>query len=222
VPWTSDEETRFRRWLVDRLVESKWPGVRGEDRAVLARRLGVNPAVLDEAELELRRRAKGEGTIPAKLGSPEFYRQPNVNVRFCECAFPTEVYKDWQAYCRSQGVTESVALRSLVHTLLSGPRQPSWLGRAWCYKDKMLKLVGYGEFTKAGKKWPYTAKTEISKGAESALIRRAQMTGATPAALVRGQVIDLLEGRVERLLIATGPRAMWDDARKYWTLERRP
>ena len=67
-------------------------------------------------------------------------------------------------------------------------------------------------------RWPFSAQTEITQGAGRALVLRADVTGCTVRALMRGMVLELLEGRLKRVLMASAVQAMWDDETRYWKL----
>jgi len=51
---------------------------------------------------------------------------------------------------------------------------------------------------------------------------RAQRLGCTYTGLVRGAIIDLLEGRTKRLIVVAGAAAMWEDESRYWTGNEAP
>ena len=223
----SDDTTRLRRWLIDKLKQSRWAQRRGENIEQLAVRLGVQPDVLSEAQAELDVERRGAGREPVALGEHQRVgsvhakggrrRRSDGATKFIELPFPELVYKDWKKLCGLRGVRPAAMLRSLIHTLLSGPRNPSWTGRWWFYHGRRVPLDFHGHYKRTGKKWPHLAHTEITHGAAAALTRRADALGATMTALTRGMVIDLLEGRVPRVTIITAPSSMFDDERRYWT-----
>ena len=56
----------------------------------------------------------------------------------------------------------------------------------------------------------------VTHGACRALVLRAANSRVRPSALVRGAIIDLLEGRGGPLRICTHVGQMWDDPQRYW------
>ena len=207
-----DGATTFRRWLVEKLKQSRWARSREDTVETMAVRIGVQPDLLEQAQRELDEEQRRQGRRKVHIGQPY---QPRVSRRKVEVQLPRRVHEDWVAYCGHRGLRPAVVLRSLVHRLLSGPQQPSWLGRDCFYRGKTYSLEGY----KRGQKWPYLAKTDVTQGANRALTRRAMVTGTTVAGLLRGVVLDLLEGRTRHLTVITSTNSMFDDENRYWTLE---
>jgi hypothetical protein len=190
--------------------------VAGETHEQTAKRLLVAPEALRLAQAELDEDRRREGRVPVELGAPSRNRAAGKSV---EVAFPVEIFEDWQGYCAHRDLAPATVLRSVVFTLLAGPADPGWLGRGWRYRGKRVVMRGYIEYQRRGQKWPYVAKAQITKGAHQALVKRASVLGSSPTGLVRGAVIELLEGRTERLLIVTSPAAMFEDVKRYWTGE---
>lgn len=209
---TADDYTLFRQWLVLKVKQSRWRAVAGEELETVARRLGVQPEVILEAQAALDADQAALGRSERVVGSPATYGVP----RRVDVNFPKPVWQDWEAYCKLRQLQHGVLLRSLIHTLLSGPDQPRWLGRGWVYRGHRLRMLSSD--AKGKKNWPYTAKTWITHGASRALVVRANVCGCTVTALMRGIVLELLEGRLERVLMASAVQAMWDDETRYWTL----
>lgn len=204
-------ESRFLRWLIDKVKRSRWVTYNADTVESVAQRIGVQPYVILQAQQELAEERKADGKVPMVLGTG---RTKRLKRRQIDVDMPKEVYDDWLLYCRTRGLPGSVVIRSVVHTLLSGPDNPSWIGRRCRYRGRMLSLVGYTQFVQRG--WPYNIKTDVSEGAARALAVRARNLGCTLAALVRGAVIDVLEGRTKRLNIVSSSDAMWDDETRYW------
>jgi hypothetical protein len=202
-------ESVFRRWLVDKVKRSRWVTYASDDVETVAQRIGVQPDVLRQAQSELEAERQADGRPALVLGSSRLRprKQPQLGVDM-----PKEVFEDWQLYCKTRDLPGGVIVRSLIHTLLSGPENPTWIGRRWRYRGRTLKLTGY----KYAVGWPYKVKTKLSFGASRALALRAQSIGCNVAALIRGAVIDLLEGRTKRLNIITSADAMWEDENRYW------
>jgi len=204
-------ESRFRRWLIDKVKRSRWVTYNADTVEVVALRIGVQPYVITQAQRELADERTAAGKLPMVLGTGRTQRRKRRQI---DVDMPKTVHEDWLAYCKTRDLPGSVVIRSLVQTLLSGPDNPSWIGRSWRYRGRMLTLTGSKQFLTRG--WPYNVKTDVSEGAARALAVRATNLGCTPTALVRGAVIDLLEGRTKRLNIVNSPDAMWDDETRYW------
>jgi hypothetical protein len=207
------DESRFRQWLKEKIKRSRWVTRTTDNVETVARRLGVQASVLVEAQRELTEERQAQGRQPAALGNRS---KRSAKRQIIEVEMPEAVFGDWQEYCRQRDMVPSVLLRSLVHTLLSGPENPMWVGRTWVYRGKRLVLDGYKEQMKL-KGWPWSVKSQITHGAMRALTIRADLLGCTPTALMRGSVIDLLEGRTKRLNVTPGVSSMWDDENRYWT-----
>lgn len=203
---------RFRRWLIDKLKASRWARTSDEALSAMAKRIGVQPDLLAQAQRELDEDAKRRGRRRTQIGAPNRLRGKRRKV---EVQLPERIYEDWVAYGKHRGMAPSLVLRGLIHDLLSGPRQPTKLERTCFYRGKKYQLTGY----KYGVKWPFMAKTDVTEGAARALTLRAAATGTTVAGLLRGLVLDLLEGRVKRVTVISGANAMFDDETRYWTLE---
>lgn len=204
-------ESRFRRWLVDKVKRSRWVTYNADTAESVARRIGVQPDVITQAQRELSDERQAAGKAPVLLGTG---RPPRRRRRQIDVDMPKDVHSDWLLYCKTRDLPGSVVIRSLIQTLLSGPENPRWLGRQWRYRGRTLHLAGYKDYVQRG--WPYNVKTDVSEGAARALTIRARALGCTPTALVRGAVIDLLEGHTKRLNIVTSSVAMWDDETRYW------
>lgn len=204
---------RFRRWLIEKVKRSRWVTYPSDSLEAVARRIGVQPDVLVEAQAELTEERRHDGKLPLKLGTGRVRQARRKQI---DLDVPKPVFDDWLAYCQTRDLPPSVVLRSLIHTLLSGPENPSWTGRAWWYRGKTHRLSNYAEVAKRGW-WPYNAKTDVTPGAARALALRAQALGCTYTGLVRGAIIDLLEGRTQRLNVVTSASSMWEDETRYWT-----
>ena len=204
-------ESRFRRWLIDKVKRSRWVTYTTDTVESVARRVGVQTEVILQAQRELAEERRAEGKAPVVLGTGRVRKGKRRQI---DVDMPKDVHHDWLLYCKTRDMPGSVVIRSLIHTLLSGPENPSWIGRTWRYRGRTLRLTGYKDYIKRG--WPYNVKTDVSEGAVRALMLRARDIGCTPTAVVRGAVIDLLEGRTKRLNIVTSADAMWDDETRYW------
>lgn len=206
----------FRRWAKDRLKESVWVTYSGESLEKVSARLGLRPELLREAQKELSEERRAAGREPAKLGSRPTARVHAILPRV-DLVMPPAVDRDWRTYCRARRMSRAVVLRSLVHKLLSSPRQPSYIGPHWLYRGKIEKVV-YARGGKKGKgRYLHATASPVTHGAHRALHLRARNNNVDPTTLVRGMVLDLLEGRIRELPICGQVREMWDDPKRYWT-----
>jgi hypothetical protein len=109
-----------------------------------------------------------------------------------------------------------VLLRSLVHRLLTLPEPPSHLrDKRWVYRGQQLRLCTERGGTGRGR-FVTSITAEVTPGAKQALVRRSRALGVRPTSLVRGAIIDLLEGRTKQLVIVGTVGDMWDDPDRYW------
>lgn len=203
-----EREVRFRRWLIEQLQHTRWVTEPGDTVGSVADRLGVTPQLLAEAQRQYTERAREAGRTPLVLGG----RRPVTSRVKITLAFPKSIWEDWLAVVAAQNATPAVLLRSLIQQLLCGPENPRDLGRGWRYRGRRAKLVG-----KHGAHYPFVVHTDISDGAYRALCMRAGEIGVTPTALMRGQVLELMEGRIRRILLVPSWQSMWDDPARYWT-----
>lgn len=193
----------FRRWLIDQIKLTQWPRRRDQSPAELAQSLGVQLEVLQIAMTELRAEEVARGRLPVTM----VRQQDEVVLAALDVTMPEAVWKDWSAYCERRQIAPAVVLRSLVHGFLSQHENPSWVAAYWRYRGQILHI-------RKTKTWPWKAFTRVPRGVEIAITRRAKAIGTTRAALLRGMIIDLLEGRTTRIpLIAA--RAMWNDPSRY-------
>lgn len=209
-----DGAAKFRRWLVDRLKQTRWARIKGERIEATAERLLVHPDALRLAQRALDEERQRDGRVPVAVGSRHRGR---LRERIIEIAMPAEVHADWQAYCKQRQLSEYTILRSLAHALLLNPRNPTYLGRGWPYRKHWYRLDGHRQYRRRGEKWPWTAKTTTTMGASQALLRRASQAGVSVSALLRGAVLDLLERRTLQFQIVTAADQMWDDPDRYVT-----
>lgn len=203
----------FRRWLIEKLKRSRWVAIPGDSVERVSRRLGVHPEALAEAQAEFAEERRKEGKAPAALGTGRAVQGRRKQI---DLDLPEVIQADWQRYCQLRDLSSSVLLRSVIHTLLSGPENPTWTGKGWWYRGRMHRLSNYKKVAAKGW-WPHNAKTDLTPGAVRALTIRADTLGCSYTALVRGAMIDLLEGRTRRLNIVTSVATMWEDENRYWT-----
>jgi len=201
-------ESRFRRWLIDRLKETSFAVYKGELVVDVARRLGVSVDVLKMAQAEKTTELQQMGRTPTNLGGRGHERGYALMLR---C--PPEARKEIHELARRMGARSSELIRGVTQTLLSGPDNPQWLGRHWIWHGKHILLRPV-----EGKGWPWFVDVYISRGAAAALQRRAERLGTNKTALIRSATVDFLEGRMTGIqLLPTAE--MWNDPNRYWTGE---
>jgi hypothetical protein len=220
-------EPHFRRWLITQLKHSRWVRFADDTVEQLAERLLVHPEALRIAQRELDEERARKGRELVEVGTRnrlpvgekhlKGFRATGA-VKF-SMQMPKVAFDDWKEYCTLRGLESAVILRSAVHSVLTSPTNPRWLGHGWFYKGRREVMFGYNEYSKRHKGWPYGAVTDLPMGVRQALERRAVASRCTATALVRGQIIELLEGRLTRLIIISTTQQLYEDPDRYITLE---
>jgi hypothetical protein len=204
---SSSDDTRFRRWLIDRLKETSYSIRSGETLETLAKRLGVRTEILRTAQAEKAQELLAMGRSPAlALSSRARGRDVQLTVH---C--PKNVYDAIRARAEDMGMTPAEIIRAITNTLLSGPDNPYILHRSWLYQG-VRQTVG----PQNGKKWRLYFDVAMSVGAHVALKERAKRLETTKTALVRGAITDYLEGRMSGVNF-TPVTMMWQNPKRYWT-----
>ena len=182
----------FREYLVNLVAGTKWARRQG-DLEQISKHLGVRPELLQEARERSKRRIVDT------------------------CAFvlymPEEVFKLWERTVALQGLKGGLLLRGLIQVLLVNAKVPTWTQNWWMLGGKRHNMGN----NKKGQNWPWKVKTLISRGADRALVQIADHHKTTKTSLVRGQVIDYLEGRARRVILMPS-EAMANDPKKYTNL----
>lgn len=133
------------------------------------------------------------------------------------CAFvlqmPEQVWKDWKRVCAHQDLEGGLALRGLVQSLLLNAKRPTWIGKGWMYRGRRVRMAGVSH----GENWPWKQKTMLSRGADRALSAIAEELKTTKTALVRGQLLDYLEGKAPRIILMSA-EDMSNDPHRYTRL----
>jgi hypothetical protein len=171
--------------------------------AARAARLGVNLDVLEEATRESADEFRRQGKLRRQLGSKAFYPEDYANL---EVTMPPKIHEEWSTFCRVTGLKSSVLLRSLVHDFLPSGSGPRTIGRSWLYGGERFKIKPSGRLH---------AKTQITRGAEIALEHRAKLLNVTTTGIVRGIIVDLLEGRGPTRLRVVRFSELWGEAAWY-------
>jgi len=193
----------FRRWLIEQLKTRRWRTIAGETVEVRAARLGVDLDVLEEATRESADEFRRQGKLRRQLGSRAFYPEDYADL---EVTMPPKIHEDWSTFCSVTRLKSSVLLRSLVHDFLLTRSRPRNIGRSWQYGGERLKIKPKGRFH---------AKTQITRGAESALEHYAKLWDVTTTGIVRGIIVDLLEGRGPTRLRVVRFSELWGEVARY-------
>lgn len=127
-------------------------------------------------------------------------------------SLPEVIFEEYKVRCATNQLEHSVLLRGLIQQLLLSGRKPAWLGRGWFLGGKRFLMRG-----KHGERWPWNIRAEVSRGAERALEEIAKKYRTTKTGLVRGQVIDYLDGKVTKLVLIDATQ-MSNTARAYTKL----
>lgn len=182
----------FREWLVNLVAGTRWARVEG-DVEKISKHLGVRPEVLEEARRRGERRA------------------------IDTCAFvlfmPEEIFKLWKRTLELQGLEGGLLLRGLIQVLLTSAKKPTWTNNWWMVGGKRYNMGN----NRKGQNWPWKVKALISRGADRALVQIADHHRTTKTSLIRGQVIDYLEGRSPKVILMPSD-AMANDPKKYTNL----
>lgn len=194
----------FRRWLVEKLKQTRWVKKPEETYEELARRLWVAPEALIEAQKALDRDRRRVGRELIEIGTRRQLARQHGELY--DVAMPERVYVDWDAYCKQRRTQPSCILRSLVVHSLARKTRPAWVAQQWRYRGQVLKV-------------PYNtkcvARTRIPLGVRQALLRKSEAWGMSMAALVRTEVVELLEGKLTRLPLIMTVRELSDDPDSY-------
>lgn len=198
----------FRAWLVERVSEAKLK--LPKDQKTLeaqARYLGVQSDVLEEAALARRSRIEAAGH-QASGRDVHGIRTHGIYTRSVALYMPDEIRALLKGLCETRRISLHDLARAATHTMLLSGTMPSYTGRGWFYKGKR-----YGAGTGQAK-MRLQEKFRISVGAYIALNRRAELNGASATGLIRGALIDVLEGRTRRL-VYVDTSSMYNDPERY-------
>lgn len=207
-------QSKFRSWLVDRVSEVKIDTRVEGSLEARARYLGVQPDVLEEADALRRARIDAVGRIPNRRGvhtaNYDSYTRPIL------LYLPQEIVEATDAVCAGRNIDFHTLARAAVHTLLSGPNNPQWVGKGWMFHGVRYGASNQRSRVTKDRRYAVQRQFLISVGADIALTRRAERLGVTKTGLVRGAISDVLDGRT-RQLIYVDTSSMWRDPNRYWT-----
>jgi len=189
--------------------------VEGKGLAKLAKELGVQPDVLEEAQLvaiEARIRSGCQPPRGDKVAGSLHY-QYDLN-------FPEAVYGAWKSECESRGLRGSAVLRSLIYTYLMGSWEPPQqrLLSTWVWRGSGYRVPKTADKKARGRRWPWRDRALIPLGAKEALWARAQRRGTLPAIIIRALVLMFIdrEWATPGTLEVVDCRAMPDDPARYY------
>lgn len=198
----------FRKWLAERLLETKWATAPiGDDQIdAVAERLGVSPDLLLEVRTEARIRAVQAGRQqPVSRDVQARHRRLYQFHIF----IPHPLRALWVEECDRRGVESATVLRSLIHEYLLGEWEPEHVLRGWHYAGRHYPLSKARRAVDA-----YLERATITQGARRALHRRAALTGTSAMAICRGLILEVLAGR-HRSIRYVEQKAMFDDENRY-------
>jgi hypothetical protein len=123
---------------------------------------------------------------------------------------PPEIISMWKAECELRGVHPPTFMRSLIHEYLLGTREPRAVHH-WSWRGKIYPAY------RAGTHEP----TVITQGARRALFHRSSSLGTSASAVVRGLVLEAMEGEHRDIPLVTAGM-MYDDETRYNTVPLDP
>jgi len=193
---------------VDRLKETRFAITVDDTVESLAENLGVSAELIATARAEKEAELLGKGLPAAGIARIGKKRPPQISIWF-----PKDAYGHFVDEAKLMGRDAGSLLRAIVYTLLTGPDNPRWMGRGWIYDGRREHLKRYQE-----RRWPWVVHLSVTVGAHVALADRAERLHTTKTALIRGAVIDYLEGRMPSVKFVELSE-MWEDPKRYWTGE---
>lgn len=200
------DQLSFRGWLVKQLQIARWSAPAGLPLPAVAQKLGVTLDVLEEALAAREAALKASGRPLMHRGKRTRFRSDYAELKV---TMPTVVYRAWQEILGTFKISSSALLRSLVHAFLLHPHRPERAQQAWHYQGQVYHLIGRSAITRRE-----SACTRVTRGAQIALDHHADAWSIPASAIMRGLVVDVLEGRKKRLKIVGYPE-LWGDPDRY-------
>ncbi len=209
---TSEGAAKFRGRVLRLLVATVWPRLdltRAGELERLARMLGVQPDLLEEASALHDREKRAEGLRTTKGVKRTEKGWPQL-----ELDFPERVYDDWLTWCEMQAATPNALARGIIHQYLLGEWEPESTGSTWFYKGKSFVLSKRQWEEKHRRAWPFRERILVTEGVRSALHFRAARKNVSTMGLLRGLVLEALEGRLAGVR-PMDARSMFEDPLRY-------
>lgn len=197
------DQLSFRKWLVHKLAVTRWGASKDVILPELAVKLGVQLDVLREAVKIREARALEIGHGRTK-GRAADYADLKIFA-------PPEVFRYWEQYCQTLQIAKSAFLRSLVHQfLIAGAPRPTTTTSAWIFRGNVYRQRLADR---------QTIRAIVTRGVQIALDHYADEWHVKPSAILRGLVLDALEGKTKRLKIVAFSE-LWGDPDRYLHPER--
>lgn len=212
-PNMEEKAQLFRYWLIERVARTLWakPSRTHGFREKWAEKLGLDPKLMQDANRFLAEDARRRGRMPSMGQKVNEANHPQIT------ADPPEVVaRVWEHVCDREQIRSSALMRSLVHTYLLGSWEPQWINRSWRWRGRIYRVPAEKYHQEHHAAWPHRKRTFISPGALQALKRRAEYKSTSQRAILRGLMLEFLEGRVKRLQIVS-TQQMWNDPDRYWS-----
>jgi hypothetical protein len=189
-------------------VLARYGVYKDESDESIAKRLGVQVDVLQEARV-LQRKYGARGTEAGnRIGAPRLGEEPARFPLFAEP--PQIIYDEWIAQCRARGQSSTLMLRSVVHHVLRLRVQPYWLTSnrksAWLYRG-----VCYGQRRKTRSR----LSTHVTEPCYRAITARAVATRVSASAIVRWGITAFIEGKFRNFEIVTSIDSLYNDHERY-------
>jgi hypothetical protein len=194
------------------LMATVWPRgdfTRPGELERLSKALGVRANVLKEASdrIDDEKRAQGlrtrKGVKVNEMGWPQL-----------ELDFPERVYDDWLTWCELRAGRSTALIRGILHEYLLNTWEPEGTNSTWCYKGKLYVLNKRPWEEKHHRAWPYRERIFVAVGAKHALHFRANRTNVSSTAILRGLVLEALEGKMDNIR-PMDARSMFEDPLRY-------
>jgi hypothetical protein len=204
---------KFRERLIELVIATAYARDPMTDDKIdeVAKLIGVDPEVLIEARVRYRLQRRRDGyQIP--LGQKK--RGSRHHQLFCE--MPREVFEAWRREAERRAVLPSALLRSIVQAYLLGSYEPPELLRHWYWRGRVVAIEPYAEKKQRVGGYPYREVALITQGSWRALRLRAERRGHGAAAIVRALVLEIVDGKHERLRLIDA-QSMYDDETRYRT-----
>lgn len=192
----------FREWLIDRIATTSYVHrvLTDEQVTKLADEMGVAEDVLLEARVRYKLLRAQAGRQPPLGDKKSGTRHKQITIEM-----PPEVYEAWKEEVAARGFLDDTALlRSVLHSYLLTSREPSKISRQWHFEGRVLSAKHHSQ----------RCRPLITQGAHRALRIRAAKAGCRPYAILRGLVLDVIDGHYQGVPLIDAER-MYDDEKRY-------